>query len=107
MSTVPFPGSISEIFFTIIRLKTRIITAYVYYFPRITFPELEKEIYVHEYYLKNLCDEVTYPNWPIGDPLKLLRVSTGYFSKYRAHFIPYYYRIASKDGARNYGKIPR
>ena len=47
----------------------------VYHYLRITFPELEKEIYVHEYYLRNLCDETTYPDWPIGDPLKLLRVS--------------------------------
>jgi hypothetical protein len=37
------------------------------------YQNLEKEIYVHEYYLKNLCDEVKFPDWPIGEPLVLLR----------------------------------
>ena len=34
---------------------------------------LDKEIYCHEYYLRNLCDEVRFPDWPIVDPLALLR----------------------------------
>ena len=41
--------------------------------PKIHYPQLEKELYVFEYYLKNLCDEVKFPNWPISDPLNLLR----------------------------------
>lgn len=41
--------------------------------PKIHYGELDKEIYVHEYYLKNLCDEVRFPEWPIGEPLVLLR----------------------------------
>lgn len=40
---------------------------------KIHYANLEKEIYVHEYYLKNLCDEVRFPEWPIGEPLILLR----------------------------------
>ena len=43
--------------------------------PKIHFPAIDKEIYVHEYYLKNLCDEVKFPEWPIGEPLILLRES--------------------------------
>ena len=41
--------------------------------PKIHYPPLEKELYVHEYYLRNLCDETKFPNWPISDPLRLLR----------------------------------
>lgn len=40
---------------------------------RIRYPVLDKEIYVHEYYLRNLCDEIRFPDWPIADPLALLR----------------------------------
>jgi DnaJ family protein C protein 13 len=41
--------------------------------PKIHFSTLDKEIYVFEYYLRNLCDEVRFPSWPIGEPLLLLR----------------------------------
>lgn len=41
----------------------------------IHYAALDKEIYVHEYYLRNLCDEVRFPSWPISDPLLLLRES--------------------------------
>lgn len=40
---------------------------------KIHYPALEKEVYVHEYYLRNLCDENRFPDWPIGEPLVLLR----------------------------------
>jgi DnaJ family protein C protein 13 len=40
---------------------------------KIHFPALDQEIYVHEYYLRNLTDEVRFPEWPIADPLLLLR----------------------------------
>jgi hypothetical protein len=40
---------------------------------KIHFSSLDKEIYVHEYYLKNLCNESRFPDWPIGEPLVLLR----------------------------------
>ena len=41
--------------------------------PKIHYASLDKDIYVHEYYLKNLCDEARFPDWPIGEPLVLLR----------------------------------
>lgn len=43
--------------------------------PKIHYPGLEKELYVHEYYLRNLCDEEKFPNWPISDPLQLLHAT--------------------------------
>ena len=41
--------------------------------PTIRFPSLDKDPYVHEYYLRNLCDETRFQDWPIGEPLVLLR----------------------------------
>lgn len=41
--------------------------------PKVKYPDLDKELYCEEYYLKNLCDEIKFPNWPIRDPLQLLR----------------------------------
>lgn len=41
--------------------------------PKIHYQSLDRELYVHEYYLRNLCDEVRFPEWPIGEPLQLLR----------------------------------
>lgn len=57
------------------RLRQFTLGAYEYCpIPKIHYGDLEKEIYVHEYYLRYLCDEVRFPDWPIGDPLLLLRV---------------------------------
>jgi DnaJ family protein C protein 13 len=41
--------------------------------PKIHYGALDKDLYVHEYYLRNLCDEVKFPEWPIAEPLILLR----------------------------------
>ena len=40
--------------------------------PKVKFP-IDKELYCEEYYLRNLCDEVRFPEWPIRSPLDLLR----------------------------------
>lgn len=57
------------------RLRQYTLGSYEYCpIPKIHYGDLEKEIYVHEYYLRYLCDEVRFPEWPIGDPLLLLRV---------------------------------
>jgi len=56
------------------RLRQHNLAAYEYCpIPRITFKTLDKEVYVHEYYLRNLCDENKFRDWPIAEPLILLR----------------------------------
>lgn len=56
------------------RLRQFTLATYEYCpIAKIHFAKLEKEIYCHEYYLRNLCDEVRFPDWPIADPLTLLR----------------------------------
>jgi len=58
------------------RLRQFCLAQYEYCpIPKIHYGELDKDIYVHEYYLKNLCDEVRFPDWPIAEPLALLRES--------------------------------
>jgi DnaJ family protein C protein 13 len=56
------------------RLRQFTLSKYEYCpIPTIHYPELDKTIYVFEYYLKNLCDEDKFKDWPIGEPLILLR----------------------------------
>ncbi|GMH90851.1 hypothetical protein TL16_g11886 [Triparma laevis f. inornata] len=41
--------------------------------PGIAYKQLENEIFCHNYYLSNLCDEVRFPDWPIAEPVEVLR----------------------------------
>ncbi|CAJ0944421.1 unnamed protein product, partial [Mesorhabditis belari] len=39
----------------------------------VDYPELESELFCHVYYLRHLCDQQRFPNWPIRDPVAFLR----------------------------------
>lgn len=41
--------------------------------PPVTYPELKDEMWCHRYYLRNLCDEVRFPNWPIVEHVEFLQ----------------------------------
>ena len=41
--------------------------------PVIIYPQLENELFCNIYYLKHLCDKQRFPDWPIKDPVKLLK----------------------------------
>uniref|UniRef100_W5N2E9 DnaJ heat shock protein family (Hsp40) member C13 n=1 Tax=Lepisosteus oculatus TaxID=7918 RepID=W5N2E9_LEPOC len=41
--------------------------------PIINYPQLENELFCNIYYLKHLCDTIRFPDWPIKDPVKLLK----------------------------------
>ncbi|KAK7507621.1 hypothetical protein BaRGS_00001556 [Batillaria attramentaria] len=41
--------------------------------PVINYPQLENELFCNIYYLKHLCDTTRFPNWPIKDPVRLLK----------------------------------
>ncbi|XP_070570129.1 dnaJ homolog subfamily C member 13-like isoform X2 [Ptychodera flava] len=41
--------------------------------PAIQFPQLEKELFCNIYYLRHLCDTTRFPDWPIRNPVKLLK----------------------------------
>jgi len=36
--------------------------------PKVNYRSLDKELFCHNYYLNNLCDEDRFPNWPIHEP---------------------------------------
>ena len=41
--------------------------------PTISYPQLEEELFCNIYYLRHLCDENQFPNWPIMNSVDLLR----------------------------------
>jgi DnaJ family protein C protein 13 len=41
--------------------------------PGIAYKCLGKEIFCHNYYLHNLCDEDRFPEWPIAEPVEVFR----------------------------------
>jgi hypothetical protein len=56
------------------RLSANPCTLYDYCpVPPVKYEELETELWCHNFYLANLCDEARFPGWPIPDPVALLR----------------------------------
>ncbi|KAI2510862.1 protein of unknown function (DUF4339) [Fragilaria crotonensis] len=56
------------------RLWQNTTTEYEYCpIPGIAYKRLEREIFCHNYYLHNLCDEIRFPDWPIAEPVELFR----------------------------------
>jgi DnaJ family protein C protein 13 len=41
--------------------------------PPVTYPELRDEMWCHRYYLRNLCDEIRFPDWPIVEHVEFLQ----------------------------------
>lgn len=41
--------------------------------PPVTYPELRDEMWCHRYYLRNLCDELRFPNWVIVEHVEFLQ----------------------------------
>uniref|UniRef100_A0A7E4V2Q6 J domain-containing protein n=1 Tax=Panagrellus redivivus TaxID=6233 RepID=A0A7E4V2Q6_PANRE len=60
------------------RLTSNIKALYRYCpIPPIEYEQLEEELFCHYYYLRHLCDEVRFPNWPIREPEAFLRLCFG------------------------------
>lgn len=56
------------------RLRSNTRALYQYCpLPPIQYPQLENELFCNIYYLKNLCDSKRFANWPIKDPVQLLK----------------------------------
>ncbi|XP_042499011.1 dnaJ homolog subfamily C GRV2-like isoform X2 [Macadamia integrifolia] len=41
--------------------------------PPVTYPELRDEMWCHRYYLRNLCDQIRFPNWQIVEHVEFLQ----------------------------------
>ncbi|XP_019866686.2 dnaJ homolog subfamily C member 13 [Aethina tumida] len=56
------------------RLRSHTMARYLYIpIPVIRYPQLERELFCNIFYLRHLCDTNKFPNWPIPDPIKLLK----------------------------------
>eukprot|EP00795_Rhopilema_esculentum_P013369 gene13369-4225_t len=56
------------------RLKSNIRALYQYCpIPAIDYPQLENELFCNIYYLRHLCDTTKFPDWPVKEPVKLLK----------------------------------
>lgn len=56
------------------RLKSNPRALYQYCpIPVIGYPQLEAELFCHAYYLRHLCDTARFPDWPVKEPVSLLR----------------------------------
>ncbi|XP_054717127.1 dnaJ homolog subfamily C member 13-like [Uloborus diversus] len=56
------------------RLRSNTRALYQYCpIPVIQYPQLENELFCNIYYLRHLCDIHRFPDWPIKDPVKLLK----------------------------------
>jgi len=49
--------------------------------PGVCYRRLEKELFCHNYYLRNLCDEVRFPDWPIAEPIEVFRSTLEHWKK--------------------------
>ncbi|KAL1130026.1 hypothetical protein AAG570_012969 [Ranatra chinensis] len=41
--------------------------------PVVRYPQLHNELFCNIYYLRHLCDTARFPDWPISEPVELLR----------------------------------
>lgn len=56
------------------RLKSNTRAQYEYCpIPAVRYPQLQHELFCNIYYLRHLCDTARFPDWPIADPVALLR----------------------------------
>ncbi|KAL1438694.1 hypothetical protein MTO96_047883 [Rhipicephalus appendiculatus] len=56
------------------RLKSNTRAQYDYCpIPPVRYPQLQNELFCNIYYLRHLCDIQRFPEWPIKDPVALLR----------------------------------
>ncbi|KAL3309781.1 DnaJ subfamily C member 13, partial [Cichlidogyrus casuarinus] len=52
------------------RLQSNVRALYSFIpIPVIRYPQLEEELFCHNYYLRHLCDMQRFPDWPIRDPV--------------------------------------
>ena len=64
------------------RLWQNTTTQYEYCpMPSVAYKRLENELFIHNYYIRNLCDENRFPDWPISEPVEVFRSCIEEFKK--------------------------
>ncbi|XP_068620055.1 dnaJ homolog subfamily C member 13 [Battus philenor] len=56
------------------RLRAHVAARYPYLaIPAVCYPQLQHELFCNMFYLRHLCDVQRFPDWPIPDPVRLLK----------------------------------
>lgn len=56
------------------RLRAHVTARYPYLaIPAIMYPQLQNELFCNMFYLRHLCDTLRFPDWPIPEPVQLLK----------------------------------
>ncbi|PNF36068.1 DnaJ subfamily C member 13 [Cryptotermes secundus] len=55
-----------------LRSNTRALYQYCA-IPAVRYPQLDEELFCNIFYLRHLCDSTRFPDWPISEPVKLLK----------------------------------
>ncbi|XP_069681979.1 dnaJ homolog subfamily C member 13 isoform X2 [Periplaneta americana] len=56
------------------RLRSNTRALYQYCpIPVVRYPQLDEELFCNIFYLRHLCDTTRFPDWPINEPVKLLK----------------------------------
>ncbi|XP_028029747.1 dnaJ homolog subfamily C member 13 isoform X2 [Bombyx mandarina] len=56
------------------RLRAHVAARYPYLaIPALRYPQLDAELFCNMFYLRHLCDNTRFPDWPIPDPVGLLK----------------------------------
>ncbi|CAH2042626.1 unnamed protein product, partial [Iphiclides podalirius] len=56
------------------RLRAHVAARYPYLaIPAVRYPQLQHELFCNMFYLRHLCDTQRFPDWPIPDPVRLLK----------------------------------
>ena len=64
------------------RLRQNTMTEFEYIpMPGISYKQLRGEIFCHNFYLRNLCDEVKFPNVQIAEPVEVFRACLNEWKK--------------------------
>ncbi|CAK1584790.1 unnamed protein product [Parnassius mnemosyne] len=56
------------------RLRAHVAARYPYLaIPAVRYPQLQRELFCNMFYLRHLCDTARFPDWPVPDPVGLLK----------------------------------
>lgn len=70
------------------RLRSNTRALYQYCpIPVIQYPQLENELFCNIYYLRHLCDTQKFPDWPILDPVCVLKIALWNFVIFFHYFL--------------------
>ena len=71
--------------------------------PPVGYPEIAEELWCHRYYLRHLCDEARFSEWPLVEQVPLLQALLG---AWRAELARKPLGLSAAEAARTLGLDP-